>query len=110
MDYESIKRLGLEYIKDIDAETSDEIYDPSTNNHTIILRLKKPQRLVCDKCGLVNKAKSRGSKLQIFNHSSGIEDNIIIKFHRRIYKCECGAVFKEENPFSSSKRKNTKCY
>ena len=107
MDYESIKRLGLEYIKDIDAETSDEIYEPSTNNHTIILRLKKPQRLVCDKCGLVNKAKSRGSKLQIFNHSSGIEDNIIIKFHRRIYKCECGAVFKEENPFSSSKRKNT---
>ena len=41
MDYESIKRLGLEYIKDIDAETSDEIYDPFNNNHTILLQLKK---------------------------------------------------------------------
>ncbi|MCR5705503.1 MAG: hypothetical protein K6G48_01685 [Acholeplasmatales bacterium] len=33
MDKESISRLGLDYINGIDSENSDEIYDPTTNNH-----------------------------------------------------------------------------
>ena len=37
MDKESISRLGLDYINGIDSENSDEIYDPTTNNHIIIL-------------------------------------------------------------------------
>lgn len=43
----------------------------------------------------------------LFNHSSGIEKNITIKLNRRIYQCECGRYFTEENPFTSTKRKNT---
>lgn len=40
MDFESICRLGLNHIKNIDLESSDEIYDPSNNNHIIeILKL-----------------------------------------------------------------------
>ena len=54
---ELVRKLSKENdaFKDIDAETSDEIYNPSTNNHTIILRLKKPQRLICDKCDSLKK-------------------------------------------------------
>ncbi|MBQ6783540.1 MAG: transposase [Acholeplasmatales bacterium] len=33
MDKESISRLGLDYINGRDSENSDEIYDPTTNNH-----------------------------------------------------------------------------
>ena len=39
MDKESISRLGLDYISNIDVESSDEIYDPSTTNHIIVLKL-----------------------------------------------------------------------
>ena len=41
MDKESISRLGLDYIANIDVESSDEIYDPSTTNHIIVLKLIK---------------------------------------------------------------------
>ena len=41
MDKESISRLGLDYISNIDVESSDEIYDPSTTNHIIVLKLIK---------------------------------------------------------------------
>lgn len=34
MDYESIKRLGLDHLG-IDADNSFEPFDPSTNNHII---------------------------------------------------------------------------
>ncbi len=37
MDKESISRLGLDYINGIDYESSDELYDPTTNNHIIII-------------------------------------------------------------------------
>ena len=39
MDKESISRLGLDYISNIDVESSDEIYDPTTTNHIIVLKL-----------------------------------------------------------------------
>lgn len=107
MDHESVKRLGLEYIRNLDVEASEEIYDPSTFNHTISVRLIKGEKVYCPKCGLANRFIIRGSKTQCFNHSSAIEDNLIIKLTRRVYKCECGAVFMEENPFTASKRKNT---
>ena len=38
MDKESILRLGLNFIKNIDLDKSDELYDPSTNNHIILLK------------------------------------------------------------------------
>ena len=41
MDKESISRLGLDYISNIDVDSSDEIYDPSTTNHIIILKVSK---------------------------------------------------------------------
>ena len=107
MDKESILRLGLEFIKSIDLESSDELYDPSTNNHIIKLKLNKDEHMYCPHCGLVNSFKPRGSKTQNINHSSAIEDNITIKLTRRVFLCECGHTFKEPNPFTDSKRKNT---
>ena len=38
MDYESLKRLGLDH-RNIDVSSSFETFDPTTNNHTIFLKL-----------------------------------------------------------------------
>jgi transposase len=107
MDKESISRLGLDYIRNIDVESSDEIYDPITNNHIIILKLNKLTDLSCPHCGLVGEYRPRSSITQIIKHASAIENNILIKLYRRVYICECGKTFREENPFTSSKRRTT---
>lgn len=105
MDLESIYRLGLEHIKNIDLELSDEIYDPSTNNHIILLKLKKDNQIICPHCGQINNFKPRSMVTQSFNHSSAIENNILIKLKRRIYLCDCGKTFKKPNPFTNTKKK-----
>jgi CDGSH-type Zn-finger protein len=107
MDHESVCRLGLNHIKNIDTEASDEIYDPSTNNHIILLKLKKEIQIICPHCGLINACRPRSMVTQIIKHSSAIEDNIIIKLKRRVYLCECGKTFKEINPFTNTKKKLT---
>ena len=53
MDKESISRLGLDYISNIDVDSSDEIYNPSTTNHIIVLKLIKQSNVCCPPCGLV---------------------------------------------------------
>ena len=107
MDKESIARLGLDWIKNIDLEKSDELYNPSTNNHIIKLKLIKDDNLYCPHCGIVNSFSPRGSKTQLVNHASALENNITIQLTRRVFLCECGKTFREPNPFSDSKRKNT---
>ena len=107
MDKESIARLGLDWIKNIDLDKSDELYDPSTNNHIIKLKLIKEDNLYCPHCGLVNSFSPRGSKSQLINHASTLENNITIQLTRKVFMCECGKTFKEPNPFTDSKRKNT---
>ena len=104
MDKESILRLGLDFISNIDLDESDELYDPSTYNHIIKLKLYKDDHMYCPYCGLINSFKPRGSKSQIINHSSALEDNITIKLTRRVFLCECGHTFREPNPFTESKR------
>ena len=49
MDYESIKRLGLDHYN-IDLDKSFETFDSSTNNHTIVLYLKKDETISCPYC------------------------------------------------------------
>ena len=107
MDKESILRLGLGFIPNIDLIESDELYDPSTNNHIIKIKLYKDDHMYCPHCGLITNFKVRSSVIQTINHSSAIEDNITIKLTRRVFLCECGRTFKEPNPFTESKRKNT---
>ena len=84
MDKESISRLGLDYISGIDVESSDEIYDPATNNHIIVLKLIKQSNICCLHCGLVSNPTIRSSVTQKINHSSANENNIIIKLKRRV--------------------------
>lgn len=107
MDKESIARLGLDFIKNIDLDKSDELYDPSTNNHIIKLKLNKENSLYCPHCGLITHFKVRSSITQKMYHSSALEDNITIYLNRRVFLCECGKTFKEPNPFTESKRKTT---
>ena len=106
MDYNSIKILGLDHYN-IDLDKSIEAYDPSTNNHTIILYLIKDINITCPYCHS-NDLLSRGSKSSIFKFSSNLEDNINIKLYRRVYKClQCLKTFKEDNPFTSGKKRIT---
>lgn len=101
MDLESIYRLGLSNISSIDLASSDERYDSSTNNHIIELRLKKELEVICPCCGTVNDSIVRSSRITTIKHSSGLEDNIVIKLHRRIYKCNsCDKLFTESNNLS----------
>lgn len=107
MDLESIYRLGLDKISNIDYEQSSEIFNPSNNNHIIILKLIKDKKAICPHCGFTGNFKIRSSCIQTIKHSSAIENNISIKLKRRIYLCQCGHLFKESNPFTSDKRKTT---
>ena len=50
MEFESIKRLGLDHIG-IDTQKSFETYDQDTNNHIIIIYLLKSKNVVCPLCG-----------------------------------------------------------
>ena len=98
MDFESIKRLGLESYG-IDLENSKETYDPSTSNHTIIIHLLKQDEIICPLCGVVNDVTLKGTRPQIIKFASTLEDNITIKLYRREYKCNsCSHHFKEKNP------------
>ena len=102
MDYESIKRLGLDHMG-VDMNASFETFDPSNSNHTIFIHLLKQDEVVCPLCGVINNYFIKGSKSQIIKYSSALEDNIII-LYRRIFVCKaCGHYFKETNPFNTSK-------
>lgn len=103
MDYESIKRLGLESYG-IDPENSRETYDPSNSNHTIIAHLLKQDEVICPLYGVVNEVTIVGSRPQLIKYSTAIEDNITIKLYRREYQCKgCSHRFKEKNPFADVK-------
>lgn len=98
MDVESIQRLGLERIESIDIEHSIEIYDPTTGNHTILLRLKKAQ--CCINCGSTN-IKVKSMETKAIRHASAIESSIRINLKRRQYRCEdCQKTFKDIDPLS----------
>lgn len=107
MDKESFLRLGLDS-SHIDLEKSDEIYNPNTNKHIIKIYLLKDDNIFCQHCGAFNSFRPRGSITQKINHSSLLENNITILLTRKVYKCDCGKTFRERNPFTIGKQKNTK--
>lgn len=103
MDYESIKRLGLDHLN-IDSSSSFESFDPSNNNHIIFVHLLKQDEIICPLCGSIGDYLHKGSKSQFIKFSSALEDNITIKLYRRVYMCKrCGHYFKEINPFNIEK-------
>ena len=106
MDYEAQKRLYLEDVK-IDLDKSFESYNLGNNHHIITIYLLKQDEVICPHCA-GNKAIVRGSRLQIINYSSVLEDNLYIHLHRRIYKCKCcNKYFKEPNPFCDEGKQNS---
>ena len=107
MDKESTYKLGLNYIRNIDYDNSTEVYNPSNHNHIIYLRLLKDETIVCPVCGQINNVKLRSTEDQKIKHASKIEDNLIIILKRRKYLCDCGAYFKQANPFSEDKTKTS---
>ena len=88
MDYESIKRLGLDHYN-VDSNQSYETFNPSDNNHIIHLYLNKDNNMKCPKCGSSNVV-NMGTRKYTIKYASALEDNITIYFHCRKYKClEC---------------------
>ena len=77
MDKESISRLGLDYISNIDVESSDEIYDPSTTNHIIVLKLIKQSNVCYPHCGLVLNDPIIRSSMPLFWLTEKIKRKII---------------------------------
>ena len=105
MDYESVKRLGLDHYN-IDIDKSFETYDPISNNHIIFIHLLKHNEIVCPLCGVFNDYINNGTKSQFVKYSSPLEDTIKLKLYRRVYICKsCGHYFKETNPFIESRQK-----
>src|SRR5574344_417333 len=106
MEFESIKRLGLDHYN-IDLVKSYEAYDSIHDNHIIFIHLNKDDRVYCPCCGSITFI-SKGTKSSEFKYSSSLEKNIIIKLYRHVYKCQdCGRLFKEENPFTQTKKRIT---
>lgn len=69
----------------------------SNSNHIIELYLKKEENVCCNFCGSYN-VFIRSCRVNPIRASTVISNNTIINVHRRIYKCECGHYFVQENP------------
>lgn len=96
MDFESIKRLGLDKYY-IDPIKSYETYDPIHNNHIINLYLKKDNDLKCPRCNSYN-IKIIGSRKNEIKHSVISQKQCKLILTRRKYKCEiCDSIFTEKN-------------
>ena len=102
MDYDSIKRYGLDHIN-VDLNKSYELFDPNTNNHIIHLYLNKETNVKCPRCHGTN-VENVGTKTIKIKYASALENNICIFFHRRQYlchTCEKPAYFQELSPFTN---------
>lgn len=109
MDKESLIRLGLDHMKNVDLEKSIETYDLANNNHIMYIKFKKDLNMACTNCGVIGDYYLRSTTLKLIKHSSLLENNIIIKLHRRVWKCaSCNKTFKEPNTFKFNKEKLTR--
>ena len=102
MDYESIKRYGLDHLN-VDLNKTYEVFNPTNNNHTIHLYLNKDLGITCPRCNGTN-IKNVGTKNIKIKYASALEDNIDIIWHRRqyiCYDCEKPAYFQEPSPFNT---------
>ena len=102
LDYESIKRYGLDHLN-VDLSKTYEVFNPTNNNHTIHLYLNKDLGITCPRCNGTN-IKNVGTKNIKIKYASALEDNIDIIWHRRqyiCYDCEKPAYFQEPSPFNT---------
>lgn len=103
MDYESIKRLGLDHYN-FDLNKSYEVYDSSSNNHIIYLYLNKESSLKCPYCN-EDKIFVKGTKTARIKYATAIENNISGVLHRRVYICShCNHSFIQKNPIVTEGR------
>lgn len=100
MDYESIKRLGLDHYN-FDLSKSYEVYDSTHNNHIIHLYLLKDININCPICSS-KEIRIKSTKTSKIKYSTNCENNIIIELHRRIYICSnCNRSFIQKSPIAS---------
>ena len=100
-----VKKLGI--ITDvIDLEKSYMSYDSTTCYNIIEMYLKKEKCVYCEVCGS-NEIITRGTKCSEVKTATEDMYNIIVRIHRRQYKCACGRTFLQYNPLSPSSKKIT---
>ena len=101
LDYTSCLRLGLDHYN-VDCNKSYEIFDPSTNNHTIVIYFNKDSSIVCPRCKS-DKLFITGSKRNNIVFSTNEVFRLNLAVYRRIYKCNnCSSYHLEPNPFAAN--------
>ena len=100
-----VKKLGI-IIDVIDIDKSYMSYDSTTCYNIIELYLKKEDNVVCPRCCDYN-VYVKGSRITETKTASADMHNVLVRVHRRVYKCCNSHQFSQENPLSPSNRKIT---
>lgn len=103
LDFELLKKSNIKADK-IDLNKSFASFNSNTCNLIIELFLKKEESVKCPVCDSSN-VHIKGSRCNQIKSTTLDSKNVIFNVHRRVYKCECGYSFTQENPVSYENRR-----
>lgn len=103
LDFELLKKSNIK-ADNIDLERSFASFNSNTCNLIIELYLKKEESVKCPVCDS-DKIHIKGSRCNQTKSTTLDSKNVIFVVHRRVYKCECGHSFTQENPISYENRR-----
>lgn len=103
LDFELLKKSNIKADK-IDLNKSFASFNSNTCNLIIELFLKKEESVNCPICDSKN-IFIRGSRCNQIKSTTLDSKNVIFNVHRRVYKCECGYSFTQNNPISYENRR-----
>ena len=103
LDFELLKKSNIKADK-IDLNKSFTRFNSNNCNLIIELFLKKEESVKCSVCDSSN-VHIKGSRTNQIKSTTLDSKNVIFNVHRRVYKCECGYSFTQENPVSYENRR-----
>ncbi len=103
LDFELLKKSNIK-AETIDLEKSFASFNSNTCNLIIELFLKKEESVKCPVCDSSN-VHIKGSRCNQIKSTTLDSKNVIFNVHRRVYKCECGYSFTQDNPINYENRR-----
>lgn len=103
LDFELLKKSNIKADK-IDLNKSFASFNSNTCNLIIELYLKKEESVKCPVCDSFN-VHIKGSRSNQIKSTTLDSKNVIFNIQRRVYKCECGYSFTQDNPISYENRR-----
>lgn len=103
LDFELLKKSNIKADK-IDLNKSFASFNSNTCNLIIELFLKKEESVKCPVCDSSN-VHIKGSRCNQIKSTTLDSKNVIFNVHRRVYKCECGYSFTQDNPINYENRR-----